>query len=265
MLYSPNQLQAGTLVENDFPALAATLAASGSMVGMVDINEKNRIFFHGLGIRLLSSIAGAGSPIFEELAVGPPWFKPQHDNMLVAMLRRPIFAQALHAAALLQRHSFQGFSPVDQDELARRLRNISGVVFYSHIMREYSVGKARTRVSVEAAIGDSFIALVAPRTKLDLQQLVAQALAEVAGAANVAQARALSTAFLPFVLCRTVKDIVICMERTGIDMRRWERHEEPELEFESAGAEELGEEIIRHVFHSLNTGEQPGAVNGGQR
>jgi hypothetical protein len=167
------------------------------------------------------------------------------------MLRRPIFAQALHAVALLQRNAFSGFRPADRDELARRLHNISGVSFYSQISRAYSVGKATTRVPVEAAIGDSAIGLVAPKTKLDFQQLVAQALAEVVGATNVAQTRALSTAFLPLVLCRTVEEILVCMERTGIDMRRWERPEEPEWELTTAGAEELGEEIIRHVFSSL--------------
>jgi hypothetical protein len=258
-LYSLNELRAGTLVENDFPALADTLAASGSMLGVVDLTDRSRIFFHRLGIRLLSSIAGTGSPVFGDMVVRPLWFKQHHNDVLRATLRRPIFAQALHAVALLQRHAFPAFSPVDHNELATRLHSIGGVAFYSQILREYSVGTATIRVPIEAAIGDSVIGLVAPRTKLDFQQLISHALAEAAGAANAAQARALSTAFLPFVLCRTSEEIVVCMERTGVDIRRRERFEEPELEFETAEAEELGEDIIRQVFYSLSTSREPEA------
>lgn len=261
LLYSLDELQTGILVENDFPALADALAASGSKFGVVDITDGNHVFFHGLGIRLLSSIAGAGSPVFGDLVVRPLWFKPHHNELLVSMLRRPIFAKALHAVALRQRHAFPGFSPAAPDELAARLVGIGGIAFYSKISREYSVGTAKVRVPVEAAIGDGVIGLVAPRTKLDFQQLVAQALAEVTGSANAAQARALSTAFLPLVLCRTVEEMMVCLERSGIDMRGWERPNEPELD--DAGAEELGEEVVRQVILTLETSGEPGPSAGG--
>lgn len=254
LLYSREELVAGTLVENDFSALADALTNSGSALGVVDIVDRSRSFFYTLGIRTLSSIAGAGLPVFGEPATKPIWFKSHHNDLLVAMVRRPIFPKALHAVAIRQRHAFPGFDPADPSELATRLDNICGVAFYSQISREFSIGTAKASVPIEAAIGDGVIALVAPRTKLDFQQLVAQALAEVAGAANVAQARALSTAFLPFVLCRTVEEMVVYLERVGVDVRGWDQPTEPELEFDDVDAEELGEEIIRQVMHSLETG-----------
>ncbi len=254
LLYSVDELRAQALVENDFPALADALAASGSTLGVVDITDQSRSFFLRLGIRPLSSIAGSGSPVFGVPAAKPLWFKLHHNDLLVAMMRRPIFSRALHEVALQQRHAFPGFSPTDPDDLARRLDNINGVAFFSHISREYSVGTSKAFMPVEAAIGDGVVGLVAPRTKLDFQQLIAQTLAEAAGAANVAQARALSTAFLPFVLCRTAEDIAVYLERMGIDMRGWDRADEPELDFDDASVEELGEEIVRQVMHALHTG-----------
>jgi hypothetical protein len=259
-LYSPNELQAGTLVENDFPALADGLAGSGSSLGVVDVSDRNRAFFLRLNIRPLSSIAGAGSPVFGNITAQPFWFKLHHQDRLLAMMRRAIFAKALHAIALRQHHVFFGFNPAAPEELVKRLHDIGSVAFYSEISREYSVGTAKARVAVEAAIGEGLVGLVAPKTKLDFQQLVAQALAEVAGAANVAQARSLSIAFLPLVLCRNVEDMVVYMERMGVTTSEWDRPEEPELEFDADRAEELGEEIIRQVVDALETRREPSAA-----
>ena len=257
LLYSLNELRVGRLLENDFPALADALAASSSPLGVVDMHDQVRPFFLRLGLQHLSSFAGTGSPIFGAPATPPLWFKPHYYQSIVTMMQRKIFPKALHATALRLRHSFPGFSAANPEALARRLHDIGGLAFYFRDLAGVLVGAVKPRVPVEAAVGEGVVGLVAPRTKLDFQQLVAQALAEVAGAANVAQTRALSTAILPLVLCRTVEDIVVLMERMGVDIREWARPDEPELEFDASSDDELGEEIIRQVMHSLATAGGP--------
>src|SRR5215831_7348576 len=95
--------------------------------------------------------------------------------------------------------------------------------------------------AAETAVQEGIIGLVKSRTKLDFQQLVAQSLAEMAGAHNVAQVRELSTAFFPLVLYRAVEDVRVYLERMGVETGGWSvNHDEP-LTLEGDGAEEVGE------------------------
>jgi hypothetical protein len=110
-----------------------------------------------------------------------------------------------------------------------------------------------TPVPVETSIQDGIIGLVRPRTKLDFQQLVAQSLAEVAGVSNIAQARVLSTAFLPLVLCRTADDMCVYLERMGVDMRGWSGDQDNQLDLEDGDEEDLGQEIVWQVMQRLDT------------
>jgi hypothetical protein len=145
-----------------------------------------------------------------------------------------------------------GFRAVELRELQRRVSDINRIDFLDTIYREYQVGGQIARVSVETAVQEDAIGLVKPRTKLDLQQVVAQALAEVAGAANVAQARALSTAFLPLVLSRTANDMLVYLERMGVDVRKWSDDHDDLLDREEDALEDAGEEILRQLTHGLN-------------
>ncbi len=239
-------------MESDYPALADALAIAGSTVRMADVTERSRVFFHSLGIRPLTSLAGVGTPVFGDSSPAPLWFKPHHRDLLLGMLRRPLFCRALHELSVQQRYLTLGFHPVTRAELGRRIEGIAGLNFLEAIVREYRVGAQTARVPVEAGVRDGIIGLVKPRTKLDFQQLVAQALAEVAGADNVASARTLSAAFLPLVLCRTAEDMRVYMERMGVDMRGWS--DDPDDEFAlDEDREDAGEEILRQVLQGLNT------------
>jgi len=255
-LFSLSDLRAGLLVEGDYPALADALVAAGSAIGIADLTERSRAFFHGLGIRLLTSITGGGTPVFGARTLPPLWFKPHHRVLLLALLHRPLFSRALHELAVRQRHATFGFHPVALAELQHRVEGITGIDFFDAISREYRVSDQVARVSVETAIQEGVIGLVRPRTKLDFQHLVAQALAEVAGAGNVAQARALSTTFLPLVLCRTADDMLVYLERMGVDMRGWSDDQDGQLNLEDDGAEDVSEEILRQVVQGLDTGRR---------
>jgi hypothetical protein len=252
-VFSLSDLRAGSLVEGDYPALADALTATGSAVGIADLNERSRAFFVSLGIRTLTSISGTGVAAFGAQTPSPPWFKPRHRELLLDLLRRPLFSRALHELAVRQRHATFEFRPVELAELQRRVVGIAEINFLDSISREYRVGGHAVQVPVDTALQDGVIGLVGPRTKLDFQQLTAHALAEVAGAVNAAQARALSTTFFPLLLCRTTEDMHVLLERMGVDMRRWSYDHDDQINPEDDAAEDVGEKILRHVVQGLNT------------
>jgi hypothetical protein len=252
-LFSPSDLRAGLLVEGDYPALVDALVGVGISIGIADVTERSRAFFHSPGIRPLTSIAGAGTPVFGAPTDPPAWFKPHHRDQLINKLRKPLFSRALHELTMRQRYGGTGFHDVGYPELQRRLETITDIEFFDSISREYSVGDQVIGVPVDTAVKDGIIGLVGPRTKLDFRQLIAQSLAEIAGVENVAQARALSTAFVLLVLCRTGEDVRVYLERMGIEMREWSDDRDDQLDLEDDVAEHVGEEIVRQVMESLNT------------
>jgi hypothetical protein len=181
-LYSSADVAAGRLVEPDFPLLEDALSNAGSDIGIAARSERSRLFFSKLGIRPLSFIAGTGKPLFGEEATRPLWFKPYHREVLLTMLRKPLFARAMHEIAMSQRHINVGFHPADFLSMKDRLDAVNELAFFGDIEREYDVAGVSARVPVDVAVHINLIGVVAPKTKLDFQHLVAEALAEIAGA-----------------------------------------------------------------------------------
>lgn len=250
-LYSFDELCQGKLVENDFPALADALARAGIQIGIVDINDRNRSFFHKLGLRHLSEYAGTGHAVFGEPVRAPAWFRQHHTDQILDLFARPIFAMALESVVFRRRWMFDGSRMVSREELTASLAGVKSMTFFDTISRRYEIQGAEASVVVEAAIGDDFIGLVAPRSRLDFQQLVSQALAEMAGATNASVARTLASDILPLVLCRSTSDILVQLERAGIDPQNWEV--EAELDFAEDDIDDTGEEAVRQMMGRLNT------------
>lgn len=252
-LFSLSDLRSGLLVEGDYPALADALTAADSAIGITDVSDGSRAFFSSLNIRPLTSIAGAGVAVFGEPTPPPLWFKARHSELILQMLSRPLFAKALHELAQRQRHTVVGFRPLELAELRRGMEGLSEINFFDAIFRRYSVHGEVAQVSVEVAVLKGVIGLLEPRTKLDFQQLIAQSLAEIAGARDVGQARALSTVFLPLVLSRTPEDMRVYLERMGIAMRSWSGDVDDEIDFDEGVTEDVREEIVRQVIEELDT------------
>lgn len=253
-LFTRHDLTAGRLVEPDFPLLEKALTERGSTIGLIVRRRQAQSFFTALRIRPLSAIVGAGKPIFGTQANAPFWFKPHHRDGLLAMLRKPIFARALHEIARMQRHAHPDFTPIDQLTLRDRIDSVGDIRFLATIARQYTVGGATVEVPVDIALSDTAIGIVPPRNKLDFQMLLAEALAEIAGATTVALARSLANAFLPLVLCPTSDAMRSHLDRIGIDHARWGFDEEEEVgaEEEDEFAEAIGEEALRQMMHGLN-------------
>jgi hypothetical protein len=152
-LYSSTDIAGGGLVEPDFPLLERALSEADSDIGIVARSEQSRNFFSKLGVRPLSSIAGTGRPVFGEEANRPLWFKAYHREVLLTMLRKPIFARALHEIAMSQRHSNLGFHPVDFYALTERVNAVNDVAFFGEITRQYDVAGVSLQVPADVAVG----------------------------------------------------------------------------------------------------------------
>lgn len=254
-LFTLEELLAGELVEPDFPALEEALRAANSKVGIIERSDRSRAFFGALRIRPLSAIAGTGEP---ELGLpGRPqlWYKSKHSERVLAMLHRPIFAHALFEVAYRNRYGHPSFVLSDLAMIEARLSTIREIAFFQTIGRRYSVGGASVLVPAQVAVSGERIGVIAPRTKNSFQLLLAEALAEIAGATSVATMRSIANAFLPLVLCGTHEELIDYLDQMGIPRDRLgdigaQDRVELDIEDDDDDAEELA---LRQVFDNLDT------------
>jgi hypothetical protein len=268
-LYSLSDLRAGRLVEPDFPALERALYDANSKIGIIDRSDRSRAFFTALGIQPLSSIATTEQPIF-----GPParphiWYKPKHSERVLAMLHRPLFARALYEIAYRHRFSESGFAPAGLESVQARLASLREIAFFQTIGRRYRVGGITVPVAVEVAVAQDRIGLIPPPTKQQFQFLLAEALAEIAGANNAASVRTLASALLPLVLCTKNEDLRAYLDRVGFSGHtRWGIEDADDAEGDDDLHFDAEEDALQQVFDNLDTNEddhpepvQPNANN----
>lgn len=250
-LFTPAELRAGLLVEPDFQALQDALRATNGRVGVVERSERSRVFYRVLGIRPLSAIAGAGQPVLGPAGRPQLWYKPKHGERVLAMLHRPIFARALHEVAYRNRYGDPGYVPSDLENIETRLLAVRQIAFFDTIGRRYGVGGATVLVPAQVALNGDRICLVAPKTKNVFQLLLAEALAEIAGATSAATMRSIANAFLPLVLCGTQEELLDYLDRLGIPRGL------PNLDAEEASEPEDDDDseelALRQVFDGLDT------------
>lgn len=255
-LYTLAELRAGQLVEPDFPALETALKAADSKIGLIETSERSRAFYAALGIHPLSAIAGASAPVMGESGRAPLWFKTKLGDRVLAILHRPMFAWALSEVAYRNRHGHAGFAPSDLVTVEARLAGVLSIDFFQTLSRRYSVGNASVLVPAELALDGERLALVPPKNKAAFQMLLAEALAEIAGATSVATMRGVANAFLPLLLCGTQEELIDYLDKIGISHRR--RMEEEDnlglnLEDDDDAADDVEELAVRQVFDDLNT------------
>ncbi|MBD9573697.1 DUF3883 domain-containing protein [Pseudomonas sp. PDM23] len=253
-LFTLDELRNGKLVEPDFQALEEALRRAGSKIGVIERSESSRAFFASLRIRPLSAIAGAGEPVF-----GPPgkvlaWYAKQCEQT-IAMLRRPLFARALYEIAYRNRHGLQGFEPSSLAKITEHLSAIQEIAFFQSMERRYSVGGTSIRVAAEVAVSREQIGVISPSSRNNFRLLLAEALAEIAGATSVATMRSIANSFLPLLLCDTRRDLTEYLNRMGIPHGvHWDGDEEDVDLDDSAESDDDPEELLLlQVFEKLDT------------
>jgi len=251
-LFTLGELRAGMLVEPDFQALEVALRNANSEIGVIERSEQARDFFVVLGTRPLSAIAGTSEPELGLLGRSPFWYKPKQSERVLAMLRRPLFARALYEVAYRNRYGHPGFEPSNLTTIEARLAAVREIAFFQSMERRYSVGGASVLVPAQVAVSGERIGVIPPKTKNSFQLLLAEALAEIAGATSVATMRSIANAFLPLVLCGTHEELTEYLDRMGIPYGQAANQESGDNDDENDDdAEELA---LRQVFENLDTG-----------
>lgn len=258
-LFTLYELRAGKLVEPDFQALEEALRNANSEIGVIERSEQSRAFFVSLGIRPLSAIVGASEPVLAPLGRAPLWYKPKQSERVLAMLRRPLFARALYEVAYRNRHGHPGFDPSSQTMIEARLAAIREIAFFQGMERRYSVGGASVLVPAQVAVSGEHIGFIPPKTKNSFQLLLAEALAEIAGATSVATMRSIANAFLPLLLCGTQEELTDYLDRMGIPRgSQWAADYEDGKDLDSDDDDESEDDTeelaLRQVFDNLDTG-----------
>jgi hypothetical protein len=256
-LFTLGELRAGKLVEPDFQALEEALRNANSEIGIIERSERSRVFFVGLGIRPLSAIAGPSEPVLGLLGRPPFWYKPKQSERLLGMLHRPLFARALYEVAYRNRHGHPGFEPSGLATIEARLAAIREIAFFQSMARRYSVGGASVLVPAQVAVGGERIGVIPPKTKNSFQLLLAEALAEIAGATSVATMRSIANAFLPLLLCGTHEELTDYLDRMGIPHGRQRAADEEDgidLDNDDDNDDDTEELALRQVFDNLDTG-----------
>jgi hypothetical protein len=256
-LFTLRDLREGMLVEPDFQALEEVLRNTNSAIGVID-RSAARAFFVSLGVRPLSAIAGTSEPVFSRLGRPPFWYKPKHSERILAMLRRPLFARALYEVAYRNRYGHSGFEPSNPAMIETRLVAIREIAFFQSMERCYSVGGASVLVPAEVAVSGERIGVTPPKTKNGFQLLLAEALAEIAGATSVATMRSIANAFLPLLLCGTKEELTEYLDRIGIPhVRHGATDDDSDVEDDDDdGVGDDAEELaLRQVFDNLDTGD----------
>lgn len=257
-LYTLDELRAGRLVEPDFPALQAALRFADSHIGVIETSDRSRSFYAALGIRPLSAMAGGSTPVMGACGRPPFWFKTKLSERVLGMLHRPLFAWALSEVAYRNRHGHAGFAPSDLKTIEQRLAGIRSIEFFETLDRRYGVDGASVLVPVQLALDGVRLGLVPPKNKAVFQLLLAEALAEIAGATSVANMRAIANAFLPLLLCGTQEELLDYLEMNGIPLRRPFQDDDGlnldlDLEDDEEFPNDAEELAVRQVFDDLNT------------
>lgn len=257
-LFTLGELRSGKLLEPDFPALEQALRNADSATGVVDRTEHVRSFFAGLGIRPLSAIAGTSEAVLGSSCRPPLWFKPKQAERVIAILHRPLFARALFEVAYRNRHGHSGFQPASLSMIKRDLLSIRDIAFFSSMERRYSVAGTSVVVPAQVAVSAGQVCVIPPKTKSRFQLLLAEALAEIAGATSVATMRSIANAFLPLLLCGTLEELREYLEQMGLSnsfrsIADDDEANQLEDDDDDESDEDFEELALRQVFDNLNT------------
>ena len=255
-LHSLDHVEAGALLEDDYPALAEVIENAAN-AAFAEASERSRFFFRRIGLKTLTSVCGVGTASFGPEAEAPARLRPEHLQRLLSLIHRPAFARALYELASARRRAGTLADHVGYDTLEMQLAGLRRILFLEQVTRQYDVAGQKASVPDEAAVSGTVIGVVRPRTKFDLNQLVAQALAELAGFTGVAEARAMATTILPLLLCSSADDMRTYLERQGIVLRSWsDEEDEEEFDFDfdvGEDPEERTKDIFRHLMDGIET------------
>jgi len=262
-VYSRADVAGARFVINDDPVLADAITEQGARLAFADTAEASQELFSALNVPLLTAVVGQPEPRIGEERGAPPWFKPAQA---LERLHSEDFASALAAIGRAHARANSTVGIVSASAVARRLARIRDVVFVQDLELIYRVSRAPVVVRKEVWLGDARISLVWVGSRRDLDQLLAQGLAQILTAAAGEQQR-LADAIYCLLTCRTSAEMATYLRRRGIP---WEPPSNDVVDVDDEGQTEQREasdaseaaalvtELARRVIERAASGQPAG-------
>ncbi|MBI1686776.1 DUF3883 domain-containing protein [Caulobacter hibisci] len=250
-LHRADDLVAGSFVEDDFPALATALELAGAKIAFADAAEESRSFFLRLDISTLSTRCGSPTPKLGEIRPALGWVRAALDDAL-SQIRNPNFALGLAELCHARRRQVGTFGPVSASKLAQRLSAVVGIDIVADLQLTYRIAGKAVQVDTDFAVSSGGISVAMPRSRMELEQRLAAAIAEIAGAARISDRRALSPLISLLLRCVSAADARSFLLSQGISppSSLSEASQEQEDLFDT---KTRTEDILRTVLDQLDT------------
>ncbi len=250
-LHRVDELVAGTFVEDDFPTLASALETAGAKIAFADAGEESRGLFLRLGISPLSARCGSPTPRLGEVRPAQGWVRGAIDDGL-GQIRSPNFALALAELCHARRRQGGGIATISAGRLAQRLNAIVGIDIVSDLQLTYRIAGKAVQVDTDFAVSPDRISMAMPRSRMELEQRLAAAIAEIAGATRISDRRALSPLISLLLRCVSAADARSFLLSQGISPPST-LNEESQAQEDLFDTKNRAEEILRTVFDQLDT------------
>ena len=216
-LFSLTDLANDRLLENDYPPLAEALETAGAAIAFGDIAEDSRNFLRRYGIHRLTDISGAPEVEPGQMKAPAPWLLRAREGRLT-LLHRNDFAIALAELGYAQRRFDPAFKSASTSRVVQRLAAMTAIDVVSHIQLTFRIADKTVHIPADGAVIKDRIAIVAPRSSVDFDQIFAGVLAEFIGAVQLKDVRLLSPSIGALLHCRFITDFRSFLTRQGIPL-----------------------------------------------
>ncbi len=175
-LASLDDVRRRRVVRDDFPSLSAAMEAAGVRIAFALDDEPARDFVHALDLPSLRFIAGSPAVRLGAEMAPQQSLKP---HVVIAKLHDKAFASACAAVAHQVRPGHADWDAPMTGELRRRLERVIDVVPVESLSMTFRFGRERATVAGDWWVDGGRIALVRPRSRSRVYDLLAQAVAAV--------------------------------------------------------------------------------------
>ncbi|MGO7910669.1 DUF3883 domain-containing protein [Rhizobium ruizarguesonis] len=262
-LYTKQDIEDRTLLEDDYPDLARAITASGSDLAFADLSDDGGPFFAAVGLRRLSEVCGVPRVSMGAPTQPPGWYTAADERTLIALLHLPDFPIAVSELGWALERQGLGFRSHRSQEIGRALRKIKKIVFVSEILKTFEINGVLVSVRTAGGLGEDTIGVSPGRSQFEHHLAIAPVLAELVGAVRLSDNRMLAASLLPLLSCRTTEDIHGYLRSQGIQVN-WSEPDPDVQEQESAPSvtppvetSETASKIINDLVGALNASLQP--------
>jgi len=211
-LYTLADVASAHFVINNDPTLADAITKQGAGIVIADTADESQEMFSALRVSLLTAVVREPKSQIGQERSAPPWLKPAQ---VLERLHSEDFASALAAIGRAHARARSAVGSVNLSAIAKRLGKIKEIVFVQDVELVYQVKRAPVVVQKEIWLDDERISLVWVGSRRDLDQILAQGLAQIL-TADAGEQQRLADAIYCLLTCHTSTELATYLRRRGI-------------------------------------------------